>query len=119
MIRRWLHLSRLGMAPFGAVLILLAGATGLGAAEPTSAQMKAQGRCEAKAAERGLSTKASHRFVSRCTERAVARKADRVEARKAERVAARKAKREADRAARSEGSLPKQPAPAADGEELE
>jgi hypothetical protein len=111
MIRRWLHMSRLGMASFGAALILLAGTTGLGAAEPTSAQLKAQGRCEEKAAERGLSEKANQRFVSRCTERAVARKADR--------VAARKAKREADRAARSEGSLPKQPAPAADGEELE
>jgi hypothetical protein len=110
MIRRWLHMSRLGMAPFGAVMILLAGTTGLGAAEPTSAQVKAQGRCE-KAAERGLTHKASQRFVSRCTERAVARKADR--------VAERKAKRRADRAARSAGPLPEQPAPAARGGELE
>jgi hypothetical protein len=111
MIRRWLHTSRLGMAPFGAVMILLAGTAGLGAAEPTSAQVKAQSRCEEKAAERGLSHKASLRFVSRCTERAVARKADR--------VAERKAKRRADRAARSAGPLPEQPAPAAKGGELE
>jgi hypothetical protein len=111
MIRRWLHISRLGMAQFGAVLILLAGATGLGAAEPTSAQLKAQGRCEEKAAERGLSHKASQRFVSRCTERAVARRADR--------VAERKAKRQADRAARSAGPLAEQPAPAAKVGELE
>jgi urocanate hydratase len=111
MIRRWLHMSRLGMASFGAALILLAGTTGLGAAEPTSAHMNAQSRCEAKAAERGLSQKASQKFVSRCTERAVARKADR--------VAERKAKRAADRASRSAGPLPEQSAPAAKGNELE
>jgi hypothetical protein len=111
MTQRWLHASQLGAASFGAVLILLAGTTGLGAAEPTSTQLKAQGRCEEKAAERGLSHKASLRFVSRCTERAVARKADR--------VAERKAKRRADRAAQSAGPLPEQPAPAAKGGELE
>jgi hypothetical protein len=111
MTQRRLHTSRLGIVPLGAVLILLAATAAVGAAEPTTAELKAQGRCEAKAAERGLSDKASQRFVSRCTTRAVARKAER----KAERVAARKAKREADRVARAAG----QPSPAAEAIELE
>jgi hypothetical protein len=111
MIQRWLHASQLGAAKFGAVLIVAATTAGVGAAEPTSAQLKAQGRCEEKAAERGLSHKASQKFISRCTERAVARKADR--------VAEKKAKRQAERAARSAGPLPEQPAPTAKGSELE
>jgi hypothetical protein len=111
MIQRWLYTSRLGVASLGTVLILLAETAALGAAEPTTAELKAQGRCEAKATERGMSDKASQRFVSRCTSRAVVRKADR--------VAERKAKRQADRAARSAGPLPEQPSPTADDAELE
>jgi hypothetical protein len=111
MIQRWLHASQLGAASFGAVLIVAATTAGVGAAEPTSAQLKAQGRCEEKAAERGLSHNASQKFVSRCTERAVARKADR--------MAERKAKRAADKASRSAGPLPEQSVPAAEGNELE
>ena len=115
MIQRWLHASQLGAASLGAALIVAGTPVGVGAAEPTTAELKAQGRCKAKAAERGLSDKVSQRFVSRCTSRAVARKAER----KAARVAERKAKRQADRAARSAGRLPEQRSPAAQEAERE
>ena len=95
MTQRWLHARQLGAASITALFIGLASATAADRPEPTKAELRALGRCDARANERGLTDAARQRFVERCAQRATERRAERVEA--------RKAKRKAERGARSAG----------------